>query len=355
MGLLNESCSGTAKNANLVDKDLQEKSQESPTISPNTFEQRRVKAASIPAGRGGAEMGNSLCGLDQDPHVNMRSARAVKKAPLFALLAIIVCISCIWCNGFIFTHVQIYARLPKSEPHATRATGVTASDDQYPPIGAIDQLQAKETKPCNAYVSNVPAKTKQVPPLIPDDIATLRTAVALVFDRTYMEASVDMAKSLRRDGGWEGDILMVFDGDRAEIANHLATLQFGLNRTTIFHPDDLLPQEARDSPMFNSSQVAKCRGETKVLRAKYLKASTIFTTIVKERWHRILYVDSCHTIFTPDVDYFFTRINSKGILFVAPDPWRWAKEGLSSKLNTRCDKVAYNKLKADPLGSNSGN
>ena len=47
---------------------------------------------SIFAGRGGAEMGNSLCGLDQDPHVNMRSARAVKKAPLFALLAIIVCI-----------------------------------------------------------------------------------------------------------------------------------------------------------------------------------------------------------------------------------------------------------------------
>lgn len=285
----------------------------------------------------------------------MRSARAVKKAPLFALLAIIVCISCIWCNGFIFTHVQIYARLPKSEPRATRATGVTASDDQYPPIGAIYQLQAKETKlklePCNAYVSNVPAKTKQVPPLIPDDIATLRTAVALVFDRTYMEASVDMAKSLRRDGGWEGDILMVFDGDRAEIANHLATLQFGLNRTTIFHPDDLLPQEARDSPMFNSSQVAKCRGETKVLRAKYLKASTIFTTIVKERWHRILYVDSCHTIFTPDVDYFFTRINSKGILFAAPDPWKWAEKGLSYKLNTRCDKVAYNKLKADPLVS----
>jgi len=283
----------------------------------------------------------------------MRRPQAVEKALLFASLAIIVYIGCMLCHDSIFTHVGIYARLPKSKSHATKATGFPASNHQYPLIGAVDQLDAKGTnrklEPCDAHVSNF--LTKQVPPLIPDDIATLRTAVALVFDRTYMEASVDMAKSLRRDGGWEGDILMVFDGDRAEIANHLATLQFGLNRTTIFHPDDLLPQEARDSPMFNSSQVAKCRGETKVLRAKYLKASTISTTTVKERWHRILYVDSCHTIFTPDVDYFFTRINSKGILFVAPDPWRWAKEGLSSKLNTRCDKVAYNKLKADPLVS----
>ena len=104
---------------------------------------------SIFAGRGGAEMGNSLCGLDQDPHVNMRSARAVKKAPLFALLAIIVCISCIWCNGFIFTHVQIYARLPKSEPHATRATGVTASDDRLKSIRSISSSFSDSTLNAN--------------------------------------------------------------------------------------------------------------------------------------------------------------------------------------------------------------
>ena len=246
-------------------------------------------------------------------------------------------------------------RLTAAQPVATHQIGQQLKELKQVLTAHVVAIQQIGQQPCKGsqWVPATSAKTVrvQVPPLIPDDIATLRTAVALVFDRTYMEASVDMVKSLREDGGWEGDILMVFGGDMAELVSHLTKRQFGLNRTVIVHPDDLLPRGTRDSPVFNSSQVAECLGKTKVFRPKYLKASTIFTTFVKERWDRILYVDSCHTIFAPDVDYFFTRINSQGVLLAAPDPWIWARKGLSYKLKSTCDKVAYNKLKANPLVS----
>merc|ERR1712086_78813 len=242
-------------------------------------------------------------------------------------------------------------RLTAAQPVATHQIGQQLKELKQVLTAHVVAIQQIGQQPCKGsqWVPATSAKTVrvQVPPLIPDDIATLRTAVALVFDRAYMEAGADMVKSLRGDGGWEGDILLVFDADRAELVSHLTKRQFGLNRTVIVHPDDLLPLGTRDAPVFSSSQVAKCLGKTKVSRPYYLKASTIFTTYVKERWDRILYVDSCHTIFTPDVDYFFTHINSQGVLLAAPDPWIWARRGLSYTLNPTCDKVAYTKLKAN--------
>jgi len=175
-------------------------------------------------------------------------------------------------------------------------------------------------------------------------------------DRKYALALVDSVRSVRKDGGWRGDVLAVISGNvSVEILRNLRQEDV---RNVAVRLSDILLEAIRYPPEF-SPGVAACRlngtdtGGGGVPYARmipyYHKAMVPFSPFVKKKWDRVLFMDSCMTFHLPKIPLFFTRIRTDGHLLAVPDPWQWSKKGLSQKiLFRRCDQAAYRRLIANP-------
>jgi hypothetical protein len=162
--------------------------------------------------------------------------------------------------------------------------------------------------------------------------------VVFVCNKRYGEAVASSVKSLRLDGGYDGDVAVILEEEDEFTHDTFQSLmgeEDDDDRVTIFKVQDMMDailiDRTDDAYLHNAPPAPSCKAEHRAIRqTAYYRKSLIYHPFIAERWDMVLYIDGCMTFHNPNVNDFFSNIPAvQNRVLAAPDPWMWSKDGLN--------------------------
>lgn len=175
--------------------------------------------------------------------------------------------------------------------------------------------------------------------------------VVFVCDRLYCPAVASSVISLRKDGGYNGDVAVIIDvsanytedafrEDLHRDSEEYGDLNLYNNSLYLYSASNLLDdldlgdnhvEHIREAP----SQPPEGCDMFLNKRPYYLKA-LVWHPAIADRWNRALFMDACMTIHGPHIDKLFEMSQIEDKLLASPDPWRWGQKMLIGKTLASC-------------------
>jgi hypothetical protein len=170
----------------------------------------------------------------------------------------------------------------------------------------------------------------------------------------YCDAVVDSIQSLRANGGYTGNVVVIFNASGPQSRNESSSTQtaryvdnadasslsglLSLSDVIVLLSNDLIEDIIEKYPdleyLRDPPRVPKCiKGEDRTARyAKYSKL-LIYHPSIANRWDRVLFLDACMSYLRPHIESLFNMPEIRGHLLAQADPWRWRRFHLKSKIN----------------------
>ena len=163
-----------------------------------------------------------------------------------------------------------------------------------------------------------------------------KTAIVFVCNEKYVDAVLDSAQSVRKDGGHNGDVIIVFDefgSNRTakDVQVAMNQLYNPLNKSSIVYEaskllQDLVSTHPDHKHLLDPPPLAECKkGVRKRHHRSYYFKPLAFHPKIASQYDKVLFADACHTYHSPDMPQIFSLPEAKGRILAALDPWRWRK------------------------------
>jgi len=191
--------------------------------------------------------------------------------------------------------------------------------------------------------------------------------VVFICNGGYSEPVIMSIQSLRKDGGYHGDVVVVLDEDnpsstttapvtRQSMRQQL--LQQNIHQNVVIYtvqelmdtlmldlhqaqPNNDQQQQQQDDVPYNYSALKEAPPASDCLpshrkrgRAAYYHKLLLYHPTIALQWRYVLYMDACMTFHLPYIDKIFEvseRQHPHSVL-AALDLWRWRDKGLASQL-----------------------
>jgi hypothetical protein len=276
---------------------------------------------------------------------------------------LMVLLVCVWIS-VVQIHLQIYSS-------SVLADSSREHESAAPPI--VCETVRPDTNTNTNTNTTIPLRTSLLrvdkTKLASSNNKTKNVVVYVCGGGAYCEATLDSIQHLRTDGGYHGDVVLIYnvrvnkkgepnpDKTAESVLEKLRTMP----KVTIFMDRDLLDDAVvvvkgngqQQHPaadldyLKHPPPIPKClkghRSKKFSHQAKYSKL-LIYHPAIANRWDRVLYLDACVTYMEPHVDLLFDIPALKGHLLAMPDPWIWRKKHMSSSLNRCADQSATKAL-----------